>query len=183
MELISWENIYNFLGIKDFIYFISSPDLQDMLFPVKLVFVFFTMFFFSAVVYFMVNSSYLKYQFFEDVTEFFSWQAYGLREIANRWKKIQKRAETGVESEYKLALIEADDFLNQMLDERGFKGENFEELVNDAGKIMLPNLEEILSAHETRNSIVYDPDFKIDLDQVKKILAVYESATKNIGVS
>lgn len=180
---MTWESIYNLLGIKEFIYFISSPDLQDMLFPVKLVFVCFTMFFFAAVVYFMANSSYLKYQFFEDVTEFFSWQAYGLREIANRWKRIQKRAETGAESEYKLALIEADDFLNEMLEERGFKGKNFEELVNNAGKIMLPNLDEILSAHEVRNSIVYNPDYKIDLDQVKKILAIYEAATKNIGAS
>lgn len=180
---MSWEYIYNLLGIKEFIYFISSPDLQETLFPVKIVFVFFTMFFLAAVIYFMVNSSYLKYQFFEDVTEFFSWQAYGLREIANRWKRIQKRAETGAESEYKLALIEADDFLNEMLEDRGFKGKNFEELVNNAGKIMLPNLGEILSAHETRNSIVYNPDYKIDLDQVKKILAVYEAATKNIGAS
>ena len=180
---MSWESLYNFLGIKDFIYFISSPGLQDMLFPVKLVFVFFTMFFFSALVYFMANSSYLKYQFFEDITEFFSWQAYGLREIANRWKKIQKRTERGTESEYKLALIEADDFLSEMLEERGFTGKTFEELINNAGKIMLPNLEEILLAHETRNSIVYNPDYKIDPDRVKKILAIYEAATKNIGIS
>ena len=180
---MSWESIYNLLGIKEFIYFISSPDLQETLFPVKLVFVFFTMFFLATVIYFMVNSSYLKYQFFEDVTEFFSWQAYGLREIANRWKRIQKRTENGVESEYKLAMIEADDFLNEMLEERGFKGKNFEELINNAGKIMLPNLDEILSAHEVRNSIVYNPDYKIDLDRVKKILAIYEVATKNIGTS
>jgi len=180
---MSWETIYNLLGIKDFIYFISSPSLQDTLFPIKVVFVFFTMFFLSAVIYFMVNSSYLKYQFFEDVTEFFSWQAYGLREIANRWKKIQNKADTGSESEYKLALIEADDFLRETLEERGFIGKTFEELVNNAGKIILPNLEEILSIHETRNSIVYNPDYKIDLDQVKKILSIYEAAIKNIGVS
>ncbi|MDO8486604.1 MAG: hypothetical protein Q7S77_02840 [Candidatus Staskawiczbacteria bacterium] len=180
---MTWESIYNFFGIKDFIYFISSPDLQDLLFPVKLIFVFFTMFFFSAVIYFLANSSYLKYQFIEDVTEFFSWQAYGLREIANRWKKIQKRAESGSEAEYKLALIEADDFLRELLEERGFAGKNFEELVENAGKIMLPNFQEILSAHEVRNYIVYNPDYKIDIERVKKILAIYEATTKSIGSS
>ncbi|MBI3631590.1 MAG: hypothetical protein HY219_01860 [Candidatus Staskawiczbacteria bacterium] len=180
---MTWESIYSFLGIKDFIYFISSPDLQDTLFPVKLIFVFFTMFFLAAVIYFMTNSSYLKYQFFEDITEFISWQAYGLREIANRWKKIQKRAESGAEAEYKLALIEADDFLREMLEDRGFTGKSFEELINNAGKIVLPNLDEILKAHEIRNSIVYNPDYKIDLDRVKKILLIYETTTKNIGAS
>lgn len=181
--MITWESIYNLLGITDFIYFISSPDLQNMLFPVKLVFVFFTMFFLSAVIYFMVNSSYLKYKFIEDTAEFISYQAYGLRKIANRLKKIQKRAESGVESEYKLALVEADDLLNEVLEDRGFTGENFEELINNAGKVLLPNLDEILSAHEVRNSIVYNPDYKIDLDQVKKILSIYEATTKNIGAS
>ncbi|MBI1866170.1 MAG: hypothetical protein HY005_02900 [Candidatus Staskawiczbacteria bacterium] len=180
---MTWESVYNLLRIKDFIYFVSSPVLQDALFPVKLVFVFFTMFFLSAVVYFMLNSTYLKYKFLEDVTEFISYQAYGLREIANRWKKIQKRTESGAESEYKLALIEADDFLNEMLEDRGFAGKNFEELVNNAGKIILPNIEEVLAAHEIRNSIVYNPDYKIDLDKVKKILAIYEATTKNIGAS
>ncbi len=180
---MTWESIYNLLGIKDFIYFISSPTLQNTLFPVKLIFVFFTIFFLSAIVYFMMNSSYLKYKFFEDVTEFISYQAYGLSEITNRWKKIKKRAESGAESEYKLALIEADDFLNEMLEDRGFTGKNFEELINNAGKIVLPNLDEILSAHEIRNSIVYNPDYKIDLDRVKKILAIYEATTKNIGAS
>ena len=70
-----------------------------------------------------------------------------------------------------------------MLEDRGFTGETFEELINNAGKIMLPNSAEILSAHEVRNSIVYNPDYRIDLDRVKKILAVYEAATKNIGTS
>lgn len=180
---MNWEFLYNLLGIRDFIYFISSPAIQETLFPVKLVFIFFTIFFLSAVIYFMVNSSYLKYKFIEDVSEFISYQAYGLREIANRWKKIQNKTESGIESEYKLAVIEADDFLSEILEDRGFAGESFEELVNNAGRIILPNLDEILSAHEIRNSIVYEPDYKIDLDQIKKTLSIYESAIKNIGVS
>lgn len=180
---MSWETIYNALGIKDFIYFISSPSLQDMLFPAKLVFVVFAMFFLSAVIYFMINSSYLKYKFFEDVTEFFSWQTYGLRQIANRWKKIQKRADSAIESEYKLAVIEADDFFSETLEDRGAEGESFEELVKNAGSVMLPNLNEILSAHEVRNAIVYNPDYKLDLETAKKIITIFEIAGKNIGAS
>ncbi len=92
---MTWLDFYNLLGIKDFIYFISSPDIQDMLFPVKMVFIFFTMFFLVAVVYFMMNSSWLQFKFLEDVTEFFSWQAYGLKEISRRWNRIQKRMDYG----------------------------------------------------------------------------------------
>lgn len=178
---MTWETLYNFLGIKDFIYYISSPQIQDMLFPVKLVFVCFAMFFLVAVIYFMINSSWLQYKFLEDVTEFFSWQSYGLRTITKRWKKIKEKLDTGVEAEYKLALIEADDFLAEMLEERGFFDEKFEDAIKKAGKGMLPNIEEILSAHDMRNSVVYNPDFKVNIEAVKKILSVYETAIINLG--
>ena len=180
---MSWEAVYNYLGIKDFIYYISSPQLQDMLFPVKLVFVFFAMFFLAGVIYFMLNSSWLQYKFLEDVTEFFSWQSYGLRAITKRWKKIREKLGAGIEAEYKLAVIEADDFLGEMLEERGFFEENFEEAIKKAGKGMLANLVEILSAHEVRNSIVYNPDFKISAEMVKNILSVYETAITNLGAA
>ena len=180
---MTWIDLYNYFGIKDFIYYISSPQIQDMLFPVKLVFVCFAMFFLAGVIYFMINSSWLQYKFLEDVTEFFSWQSYGLRAVTRRWKKIRDKLDTGVEAEYKLAIIEADDFLGEMLEERGFLDENFEEAIKKAGKGMLPNIEEILSAHEVRNSVVYNPDFKVNAETTKNILSVYETAITNLGAA
>lgn len=131
----------------------------------------------------MVESSWVKFKFLEDVTEFFSWQAYGLKEISKRWKKVQKKIETGIESDYKIAVIEADDFLAEMLDSKGLEGETFEEIVKKAGATLLPNLDEILEAHKTRNSIVYNPDFKLSLEQARKILSVYETTIKSLGSS
>jgi len=180
---MTWEQIYNFFGIKDFIYFISSPQIQDMLFPVKLVFVTFAMFFLVGVVYFMVNSSWLQYKFLEDVTEFFSWQSYGLRQISKRWNTIKRRIDLGSEAELKLALIEADDFLREVLEDAGFEDENFEASVQKAGRLISPILRDVIVAHELRNSIVYNPDYKLNLEHAKKLLKVYESAINTIGVS
>lgn len=168
------------MDINELISYIFSPELQEELFLVKIVFIFFSVIFFVVVILFLVNSSYLKYQFWQEVAEFFSWESYGLRKIAKRWKKIEKRIETGSESEYKLAIIEADDFLNEVLEKRNYSGETFEERVSQVEKVQIPNLEEILEVHKTRNSIVYDPDYKLDLDQAKKVLEIYEKAIKNI---
>lgn len=179
---MSWDQFYNLLGIKDFIYFISSPQIQDMLFPVKLVFIAFAAFFFMAVVYFMLNSSWLNYKFLEDVTEFFSWQAYGSRHIVKRWQKIKKRLDSASESEYKLAVLEADDYLGEVLDERGFEGKNFEEIIQKAGKL-IAQPSEILSAHEVRNLIVYNPDYKLGAEEAKKNVGIYETAVNGIGIS
>jgi len=180
---MTWEYLYNFFGIKDFIYFISSSQIQDALFPIRIICIFFALFFLLFVIYFMLNSSWLQYKFLEDVTEFFSWQAYGRREMSKQWSKIKKRTESGAESDYKLAIIDADDFLAEVLDNRGYDGENFEENIKKAGKLIAPILEDVLKAHETRNSIVYNPDFKLSADQAKKILDTYESAANDIGIS
>ena len=180
---MAWDAFYNLFGIKDFIYFISSSQIQDALFPIKMVFIFFTVFFLVFVIYFMLNSSWLQYKFLEDMTEFFTWQAYGQRQLTKQWDRIKKRTESGAESDYKLAIIDADDFLEEVMDNRGYDGKDFDESIKKAGKLIVPILEDVIAAHEVRNLIVYNPDYKISADQAKKILETYQSAINEIGVS
>ncbi len=131
----------------------------------------------------MVNSSWLQYKFLENLIEFFSWQAYGQREMSKQWDRIKKRTESGNESDYKLAIIDADDFLAEILDDRGYDGKSFEEIIKKAGKLISPILDDVLKAHIIRNSIVYNSDYKISVADAKKILETYESATKGIGTA
>ena len=176
-----WDTILQAFGLKDFIYYVSSSQLQDFLFPAKIIFVTFAFFFLAGVIYFMINSSWLQYKFLEDTAEFFSWKSYGLRMISKRWDKIKKRAESGVPADFKLAIIDADDFLAQVLDQAGYEGESFADCVKKTGKLLESVYAEIMSAHETRNSIVYNPDLKMDLENAKRILSVYESAINTVG--
>jgi hypothetical protein len=180
---MTWIDFYNFLGIKDFIYFISSSQIQDMLFPVKLVFVCFAMFFLAFVIYFMINSSWLQYKFLEDATEFFAWQAYGQRQVTNQWSRIKKRTESGTEADFKLAIIDADDLLLEVLDSNGYDDDDFKESVKKAGRLLGPMSDDVMRAHEARNSIVYDPDYKLSVEQAKKILDTYELAINSIGAA
>jgi len=179
---MTWEALYDFLHIKDFIYFISAPQLQDMLFPVKIVFIFCSIFFLFFVVYFMIKSSWLQHNFLEDMVDFFTWQSFGQREMNKQWERIKKRVESGVESDYKLAIIDADDYLAEVLDNRGYDSEDLKENIEKAGRLIAPILQDVLNAHETRNLIVYNPDYSLTIDGAKKILDTYEAAVKGIGM-
>jgi len=179
---MTWDDFYNLLHIKDFIYFISSSSLQEMLLPVKLVCFGFTLFFLVGVFYFMLNSSWLQYKFLEDATEFFSWKSYGAQQISKRWNKIRKKMESGSEAEYKLAVIEAEDFLMEVLDERGYEGDTFEELIKNAERVISAISVQVLNAHGIRNSIVFNPDFQISEDLAKQTLSAYETAINTVGL-
>ena len=159
---------------------IQSPELQAELLPAKIVFIIFSLAFFIAVVYLMFTSSYLYWEFIIDLTSFFNWRPIGAQKISRQWKRIQNRIETGTEYEYKLAIIEADDLFNNVLENRGFKAKTFEERIKQMDTAQLPNLDEIIEVHKIRNSIVYDPDYKIDRDQAKQFLGTYEKGIKNI---
>ncbi len=129
----------------------------------------------------MINSSWLQYKFLEDVIEFFSWQPYGFRAISKRLKRIKEKLDLEIEAELKLAIIEADDFFAETLEDRGFAEKTFEESVKKAGKGLISNLDEILQAHEIRNSIVYNPDFKIDASTAKRMVLAYETAITSLS--
>ncbi len=180
---INWDSIYNYFGIRDFIYFISSPSIQDTLFPVKIAFIFFAIFFFCAMVWFYRNSSYLQYKFLQDMSEFLSKESYGLKQISKSWKKIKQRAESGSEANLKLAVIEADDFLYETLQDNDYEGENFEEILSNANTKKALDYQAILDAHQVRNLIVHEGDYKLSFEEGKKILSVYESAVKTVAVA
>lgn len=173
-------NLFNSQELQNIISFISSPEIQEILFPVKIVFIFFAIAFLSGVVYFYFKSSYLKYQSWTDLSAFFKWKSYGLRKIIKRWESIQKRMESPAESEHKLAIIEVDDFLNEILEMRGYKGTKLEERISQVEDIKLSNIKEILDAHKIRNALVYQPDYKLEPDKAKKLLEIYEKAIKEI---
>lgn len=167
-------------SLSKIISIITSPELQEELLSVKIVFLFFSFIFLTATIFFYIISSYLKHQTWADISGFFGWKPYGLRKIIKRWEKIQKRVQIGTESEYKLAIIEADDFLNDVLEERGFEGTTLEERIKQVEDFQVPNVQEILEAHQIRNSIVYDPDYRLEPERAKKILEIYERNIKNI---
>jgi len=178
----SWDSIYDLFGIKEFMYFIMNPELQATLLPAKIVFILFTLFFLYYVMYFYVKSSYLYYNYFQNSGDITTVQPAKAVNFNNRWQKIVKKTESGQERDYKFAIIEADDFLNKLLESKGFKGEDFDALARAAKKI-LPSVDDVISAHEIRNNVVYDSDYKLDSEEAKNVLADYEKAIKNISAT
>ncbi len=151
-------------------------EIISPLLNLKILFIVFALVCLAGAIYFATKSSWLKYRIIQDLVEFFTYRPYGIRKIVKQWAKIMGRLETGLESEYKLAVIEADSLLDETLERMGYGGETLGERLKNITSDILPNLEQIWQAHKIRNNIVHDPDYRLNLDEARKALAIYEKA-------
>lgn len=166
--------------LEDLIYlkFITPGILLSL----KIIFIVISLFFLVIIFYSLRKSSWLKNRFLQDMVEILTYRPYGIKKMAKIWSKIKGRLELGAESEYKLAVIEVDSMLNDVLERMGFKGEILGDRLKQVTTDILPNIEETREAHKVRNNIVYDPDYKLTLDQAKKVLKIYEQALRDLQV-
>ena len=166
--------------MENLIQYITSPPDFSWLPIVKFVFIGFSLLLSGFIIFTFFAGSWIEWLLLYDISEFFTYKPFGVRRLEKAWKKVLTRTETGLESEYKLAVIEADSMLDDVLKRMGFSGETLEERLGKLTVATLPNIEEIRGSHRIRNNIVHDPDYRLSLDESRKILGVYEQAFKDL---
>lgn len=162
--------------MENIISFILNPTFNGWLLILKILFIVTALILLGFIIFVLVKTSWLKRLLIWDLVEFFSFRPYELRKVVKAWAKITARLETGRESECKLVVIEADSMLNDILKRMGFDGETLGERLEKLTTAILPNLEQIWEAHKIRNNIVHDPDYRLTLDEARRVLGIYEQA-------
>ena len=138
--------------------------------------------FLGFVIFMLFRTEWARFKYVLDVAEFFTFRPYGVRRISKQWAKIEKRLDSGDESEYKLAVIEADDIFGEILKRLGISGKTLSERLLNITPTIIPNLDDVISAHQTRDSIVHDPNFKLSLNEAQKILEVFGIAFRGLDL-
>jgi hypothetical protein len=166
--------------MENIISFILNPTFSGWLLILKIIFIILSLILFGFIIFALIKTFWLKRLLIWDLVEFFSFRPYGLRKVVKDWAKITARLETGLESEYKLAVIEADSILNDILKRMDFGGKTLGERLEKLTTAILPNLEQIWETHKIRNNIVHDPDYRLTLDEAKRVLDIYEQALRDL---
>lgn len=164
------------------IHFIIYPNFSGGLLIFKTVVLFFSFFFLAGIIYFLFKTSWLKRIILQDLYEILTYKSYETRKLEKSWQKIVKRLEAGLESEYKLAVIEAEEILNQALKGIGLKGESAGERINQLTTTLVSNLDALKDAHKIRSNIVHDPNYRLSLEEARKILEIYKKSLGDLEV-
>ncbi len=158
----------------------------EWLLIIKIVVIIFSLILVGFIIFTLLKSSWLKLYILDDLKEVvtFNFKPFGRRKIDKDWLKIKSRIESGLNSEYKLAIIEADNMTNEILKQmgRGHDGASLGEKLEKMTVAALSNLEELKEAHQIRNNIIHDPNYNLSLEETKKVLDIFEKTFVNLDV-
>lgn len=102
--------------------------------------------------------------------------------LVKKWNKIKKKMESENKSNWKVAIIEADNIIDDLIERMKYPGENMGERLAGINPGQIGNIEELKRAHEIRNRIIHEENFKLSKKQAEKIIGYYENFLKYFEV-
>ena len=177
------ETIYNFLsGLtpEKVIKFIFTPKFFGWLLILKTLFIVLSLILLGFIIFALARTKWLGRMITWDLREFFSYRPFMARKTEKEWQKIKARLGTEMESENKLAIIEADKMMDDILSHMGFEGTNLSEKLEKLTAESLPNIREVKEVRKICSNIIHDPTYKLSAEEAEKALAVYEKALTDL---
>ena len=105
--------------------------------------------------------------------------AYG-KAAGQRWDEIKARLQKGDEPNLKLAVIEADSLLDDILKRMGLPGTNFEERLKQIEIQEVKSVNKIWETHQLRDRIIHTPDFHVTQEEAEAAVGNIEEALKEL---
>lgn len=104
------------------------------------------------------------------------------RSIEKRWNRIESQVASEEENEWRLAILEADIILDEVLEENGFQGESIGEKLKSATRGDLKTLDLAWDAHKVRNHIAHrGSTLDINHREAKRVIAEYKKVFEELG--
>ena len=170
------------IDISKILSFVTDPGMIRVFFPWSILLGAVGIGMLAFIIWVIWNFSWKQFVLLFDLTEFFTFRAYGTGGLTNRWKNVLRRLETPNEEEYKLAVLEADAMLDQTLARMGFAGDTMADRLVKVSTGIISNLSEIRQANAIRNNIVHDPNYRLTLSEARRIIEVYETAFEGLDL-
>jgi len=102
--------------------------------------------------------------------------------LRKKWMKIRERMAIGTQEGWKIAIIEADEVIDDLLKRMGYSGENMGERLANMTSQQVENIEELKKAHEMKNRIIHEENLELTKEQVEETMGHFENFLRSFGV-
>ncbi len=153
--------------------FLTSSPLGDYLFWIKLVVGAFCLILVVNIIFLMKKTNYFWFASYR--LDAFKTGSFAKR-VDKKWGEIEKKILLGDEANLKMALIEADNFFDEILKMMNLPGTSMGERLKmlDVSKLQSINL--VWEAHKVRNRIVHQTKDRLTPDEIRGALDKYKKA-------
>ncbi|MEK7622044.1 MAG: hypothetical protein AAB415_02585 [Patescibacteria group bacterium] len=104
------------------------------------------------------------------------------QKIRNKqWEKVQTLLVSESQSEWKQAIIEADNLLDEMVRAMNYPGDNLGERLKNIEPSDFTTLQSAWEAHKVRNQIAHQNDFTLTRREVGRVLELYEKVFREFN--
>lgn len=165
---------------EEFINFILYPKIEGWLLIVKIICLFFAIIFAGFTIWALIFTSWLKRIFLLDLKEFLFYRPIEIQKFQASWKKIKRRLISEIEDELKLAVLETIELFDEVVSEKRLKGKELYETLENIKKETEINENIIISLENIKQAIINDPTFKINPEEIKKLILEFEKILKDL---
>lgn len=100
-----------------------------------------------------------------------------------RWRDVEEHVQSNNPNDWKLAIIEADVMLEQMLEEAGFAGTTIADRLRSASSRSFVTIDDAWQAHRVRNQIAHGgTDFVLTQKMAQTTIVQYRKVFEEFGV-
>lgn len=105
--------------------------------------------------------------------------AYG-KAAGQRWDEIKERLKKGDEANLKLAVVEADKLIDDILKRMGLPGADIGERLKQIEKQEVKSVDKIWATHDVRNKIIHQPSLNLTQEEAEMAVGNIEEALKEL---
>ncbi len=101
-------------------------------------------------------------------------------EVKRKWRRIMSRLKKSDPQYYKVAILEADQMIERLLDKIGYKKPTMAEKISLLERQMIDSAAQLREAHEVCAAIVSQRDFTLTREEAERTLAQYETFLRDM---
>ncbi len=99
------------------------------------------------------------------------------------WNHIRERLLSDSASDWRLAIIEADIYMDRLLDQKGFHGDTIGDKLKQISPGDLASVQIAWEAHKVRNRIAHEGSaFALTMPEARRVLSYYEIVFRDLEV-
>ncbi len=99
-----------------------------------------------------------------------------------RWSHVLEQARGSAEHGWRLAILEADIMLNELLDVQGYKGETMGDKMKHVDRANFNTIDAAWEAHKVRNAIAHEGAAHVlNQREVRRVISLYEKVFREFG--